>query len=193
MADEPDLFADDDAEEDGKRALGAFADAGIAHQARVESGQAVKMGRPKGSLNRKTQDFEKYYQAMGFHDPLVAMAQFLSSDPVELLSWYMVHEPDPKKRPSLHEINKERHTVASQLAPYLHGKKPTQIEIVDERLPQLIINLATDQNAMANELRDRQAMSAGKPLELEANEINDLDPETGESLTAESPTKEASD
>lgn len=190
--DDPELF--DDEIDDG----GAFADAEAARRRQIAEGelkrpgekranQEARQGRPRGSLNRKTKDFERYYAAKGFADPLVAMAQFLTRDPVALQAWFIEHERTIKaigKKtgqavPSLIEIIKEQHTVASQLAPYLHGKKPTQIEIIDERLPQLIINLGTNQLDQMREIGDAKAMQIGQVIDHDepekVNEINDPD------------------
>ncbi|EFO29128.1 holliday junction resolvase [Roseibium sp. TrichSKD4] len=140
-------------------------------------------GRPKGSLNRKTKDFEKFFHAKGFRDPLVAMAQFLTADPVELQAWFEDHERAKtsigKKvqttLPSLMEIIKEQHTVASQLAPYLHGKKPVEIAILDERLPTLIVDLGTNQLEEGKTIAGRRALSLGQTIDATSNEINDLE------------------
>lgn len=136
-------------------------------------------GRPRGALNLKTRDFERYYRAMGFRDPLQAMAQWLTADPVALQAWFQEHEQTrhavgkgtAPAVPSLFEIIKEQHAVATQLAPYLHGKKPAQLQVIDERLPTLIIDLGTNQLTEAAKLAERQALSIGKP---ESNEINNL-------------------
>ncbi len=104
------------------------------------------------------------------------MAQYLTADPVELYHWFVEHEPDPKRRPALMEIIKEQHAVASNLAPYLHGKKPTQVEIIDERLPTLIIDLGTNQLQEGQRIAGQKALSAGQPVEnAEPNEINELE------------------
>lgn len=188
--DDPELF--DDEPDD----LGPFSDAGSARRRQIAEGelkrpggkdgnQEPRKGRPRGSLNRKTADFERYYAAKGFDDPLVAMARFLTADPVELQAWFVEHERTIKaigKKtgqavPSLIEIIKEQHTVASQLAPYLHGKKPVQVEIIDERLPQLVINLGTNQIDQMREIGEAKAMQIGQVIDHDepekANEIND--------------------
>lgn len=123
-----DLFDGDD------EGLGAYADAiGADLERRPEK---ATRGRPKGALNRKTQDFERWYQAKGFKDPLAALASFMTSDPVQLQSWFIEHERTVKavgKKnqqavPSLMDIIKEMHSVASVIAPYLHGKKQRSLK-----------------------------------------------------------------
>lgn len=176
MADE-DLFGEDDLGVD------PFSDAGAALEEREP--ETRRPGRPKGSMNRKTKEFEKYFQARGFRDPLVAMAHFLTADPVALQAWFQKHDRSVtaigKKvlpsLPSLMEIIKEQHAVASHLAPYLHGKKPAEIAIIDERLPTLIIELGTNQLEEAERIHGQSVMSLGTTLEAEPNKINDLEGE----------------
>jgi len=87
--------------------------------------------------------------------------------------------------PSLFEIIKEQHAVGDRLAPYLHGKKPVQVAIIDERLPTLIVDLGTNQLAEARRLAEQRALSVvsvGSPIDVEpeleadpgTNEIKDL-------------------
>lgn len=189
MAGKADLFA---SEEEAREARARheignpFADAPAQAQRRGR-------GRPRGALNQKTRDFERYYAAMGYRDPLKAMAEFLTADPVALQAWFEEHEQRTvaieaeregeesvkaevkvKDVPSLMAIIKEQHAIATALAPYLHGKKPVQVEIIDERLPTLIVDLGTNQLADAARLAERRALAIGSPVEAEkANEIND--------------------
>lgn len=184
-------MAEDSDFEDPETGGDWFADAGAALAKRRGAREAGNRprGRPKGSLNRKTRDFDEFYRSQGFVDPLVAMARFLTADPVALQAWFAEHEgtvkPAGKQKvvpvPSLMEIVREQHTVASQLAPYLHGKKPIQLEVIDERLPMLIVDLGTNQLAEGQFLAGRRALTAGMPLAVDAeageaeksNEIND--------------------
>lgn len=178
MADD-DLFGDEDFGGD------PYADAAAAdRRQRPDAAERKGPGRPRGALNRKTKDFEKWFQARGFTDPLAAMAQFLTADPVQLQSWFLEHERAQtvtgKKVttsiPSLWDIQKERMAVASVLGPYLHGKKPVEVAIIDERLPHLVIDLGTNQLAEGEAIAGRQALSLGSPVpDGEASEIKDLD------------------
>lgn len=135
-------------------------------------------GRPKGALNVKTKDFERYYTAMGYRDPLKAKAEWLTADPVALQAWFIAHEQTRHAVgkgtalavPSLMEIIKEQHAVAAALAPYLHGKKPVQVEIIDERLPSLIIDLGTNQLDEARRLASDGALSIGAPVDVETDQ-----------------------
>lgn len=141
-------------------------------------------GRPKGAANRKSVAFEKLYAAHGFKDPLLVMGRFITMDPLELQAWLIEHEMAETQmgktaKPALAqliEIIKEQHKVASDLAPYLHGKKPVEIQIIDERLPALIIDLGTDQLAEARQIEAGKALSVGSPIEdAETSEIKDLE------------------
>jgi hypothetical protein len=186
MSGDRDLFESEDQAREARSRLeigNPFADAGAQAQRRGR-------GRPSGALNVKTKDFERYYTAMGYRDPLKAWAEFLTADPVALQAWFEEHETTRMAVgkgtalavPSLIEIIHEQHQVAVALAPYLHGKKPVQVEIIDERLPTLIIDLGTNQLADAHRVADRRALSVGSPIEGEAerawqgdiNENNDL-------------------
>lgn len=182
-------MADGDLFDDDEFGADPFADAGeaLARQRPEETIGKKRPGRPKGSLNRKTKDFEKFYQAQGFRDPLVAMAQWLTADPVSLQAWFQDHElptgnPDGKlvkEIPSLISIIKEQHAVASVLAPYLHGKKPVEVAIIDERLPTLIVDLGTNQLEEGEAIAGRKAMSLGTTVDVMVNENKDLE-ESGE-------------
>ncbi len=182
MSGERDLFeSEEQAREARKRTDGGdpFADAG-------EIAERRGRGRPKGALNVKTKDFERYYGAMGYRDPLVAWAQFLTRSPLELQAWIEEHERAQvavgkeirDALPTLFDIVQEQHRCAERLAPYLHGKKPVQVEIIDERLPTLIVDLGTNQLADAHRAAEQKALSVGAPaLDTTTNEINDLEGE----------------
>lgn len=161
--------------------LGEYADAGRAWDRqevdRLERNRLAppqrRPGRPKGARNRKTVEFEKFFEDCGFTDPLVGMAEFITSDLRGLLAWFREYDKD--NAPSLWEIVKEKHAVMAQLAPYLHGKKPTDETEPDERLPMLVLNLGTNQLAQAQEIAGRNAMSIGRPIvEATANENKGL-------------------
>ena len=182
MSGDRDLFESEDQarEARARHQIGnPFADAGAQAQRRGR-------GRPSGALNLKTKDFERYYAAMGYRDPLKAMAEWLTADPVALQAWFQEHEQARvvlgksvvSALPSLLDIIKEQHAMAVALAPYLHGKKPVQVEIIDERLPTLIVDLGTNQLADAHRAAEQKALSIGAPVvEAIANEIKDLEGE----------------
>ena len=204
MGGDGDLFGDDE-NPSLEHADGAFGDAGDRRRELLEREAAEGKarpgdegerkagkrgpGRPKGAQNRKSRDFEKWYAAMGYRDPMMVLGELVSTDPVELQAWYIAHErvvkPLGKGRfvqdvPTLAEINRDRAKAAETIAPYLHGKKPVELQIIDERLPALIIDLGTDQLERGRQLADAQVLSIGGPeLDGEASKINDLEGDDG--------------
>lgn len=155
-------------------------------------------GRPKGAVNRKTRDFQAWYDAQGFKDPLELQAEFMSADPVALQSFFIEHERTQKaigKKfgqavPALIDIVKEQISCARDLAPYLHGKAPVRVVVEDERLPMLVINANTNQIDQAKQIAVQKGLTVGQPIvELTSNKINDLaDTENG-SRTGKSRTE----
>lgn len=158
-------------------------------------------GRPKGSSNRKTQDFAAWYEAQGFKDPLQLQAEFMTADPVGIQAFFIEHEQTykaigkaigkgiGKAVPSLGDIVKEQLACARDLAPYLHGKAPTRLVVEDERLPFLVINSGTNQIDQAKTIAAQRGLSVGRPLlDVTPNKINDLAAAPVESPTAKSPT-----
>ncbi|MGI2031953.1 hypothetical protein ACRQ1B_06125 [Rhizobium panacihumi] len=148
-------------------------------------------GRPKGSMNRKTQDFSAWYDAQGYKDPLQLQAEFMSADPVALQAFYIEHERTQKAIgkmfgkavPALSDIVKAQMDCAKELAPYLHGKAPAREAQDDERLPVLVINAGTNQIEQA-QLVHAKSLSVGRPLvELTASKINDLTERDGKNST----------
>lgn len=157
------------------------------------AGMTKGPGRPKGALNRKTKDFEAYYTAKGYKDPLIALGEFVTANPLDLWAWFNEQRveqiaayqaqfnslpKDPQSVfpiPDLFQIIREQHDCAKELAPYLHGKKPTVVEITDERLPTLALFLGMDQTSFTEKLASEGALSLGQAIEGDPNEINDLD------------------
>ncbi|MFK0330897.1 hypothetical protein ACIQUB_07215 [Rhizobium sp. NPDC090275] len=152
-------------------------------------------GRPKGSTNRKTQDFAAWYEAQGLKDPLQLQAEFMSADPVGVQAFFIEHERTYKAIgkqmglavPSLGEIVKEQLACARDLAPYLHGKAPVRLVVEDERLPFLVINADTNQIDQARTIAAAKGLTVGAPLDATFNEINSLGESATESPTAKVP------
>ena len=158
-------------------------------------------GRPKGAGNRKTKDFQAWYQAQGFKDPLELQAQFMSSDAVALQSFFIEHEKTLKAVgksvglavPALIDIVKEQMACARDLAPYLHGKAPVSLVVADERLPFLVINASTNQIAQAQQIAAQKGLTVGKPMiEVTSNKINDLAGSETQGRTAQGRTENKS-
>lgn len=144
------------------------------------AGERRGIGRPKGARNRKSVDFEKLYYAKGYRDPLLVLGEIISADPRSLQAMAVEQAAQlglVKVRgsgesaievievPTLLEVLDMQRKAAIDLAPYLHGKKPTQIELVDERLPTLIVVTNDNQLAEAQRLlQQREALSLGRPI-----------------------------
>lgn len=158
--------------------------------------RAARMrGRPKGSTNRKTQDFASWYEAQGYKDPLQLQAEFMSADAIGIQKFFIQNEKTQKALgkhglalavPSLMDIVKEQMACARDLAPYLHGKAPAQESQPDERLPMIIINTGTNQLDQAQSVADQRGIRLGFPLNSVSNEINDLAEQPRKSLKQKS-------
>lgn len=158
-------------------------------------------GRPKGAGNRKTKDFQAWYEAQGFKDPLQMQAEFMSADPVALQAFFAEHERTLKaigKKtglavPALIDIVKEQMACARDLAPYLHGKAPVRVVVEDERLPMLVINSGTNQIDQARQVAAQKGLTVGRPMiDGTPNKINDLAEAQTEGRTAQDRTEDKS-
>ena len=168
MADDPDLFGSDDGSQgDDERAPSRFFAALDAAGGR--------RGRPPGARNRKSVDFEKWYYAMGYPDPAQCLAELMTLDPLDLRDVARAAGMEP---PDINQVLQIRKAAAADLMPYLHGKKPTEVVVTDERLPILVVASGTNQMAEAAKLIEgRQVLSIGAAPEGEAepSEINGLE------------------
>jgi|GEM_PF-5603182 hypothetical protein len=168
MAGNPDLFQQDDPDTgDENGAPSGFFDAV------ADAGERKGVGRPRGARNRKSVDFEKLYYQSGRTDPLLWEGDMLTMDPRSLQAKLKELGEDV----SLMEILDFQRRCATDLAPYLHGKKPTELVLTDERLPTLFIMANTNQMEQAQRIQgERQALSLGTPIEEgEASKIKDLE------------------
>lgn len=185
MAGNPDLFAaDDEPEGDVERTPSGFFDAVVA------AGEKRGLGRPKGARNKKTEAFEKWFYARGYRDPAQVLAEIMTMDPRALQQIALddkvargeVQQLGTKDNPiqvvsvpGLLDIIDLQRRAAVDLMPYLHGKKPTEVVVTDERLPILVVASGTNQMAEAAKLIEgRAVLSIGTP---EGSEINDLEGE----------------
>ena len=166
MAGNPDLFAgDDEPEGDVERAPSRFFNA-----LDVAGG---RRGRPPGARNKKSLDFEKWFYAMGYPDPAQCLAELMTIDPLDLRD---VARAAGIEAPDLNQVLQLKRAAAAELMPYLHGKKPTEVVVTDERLPILVVASGTNQMAEAAKLIEgRAVLSIGTP---DGSEINDLEGET---------------
>lgn len=172
----PDLFGP------GEAAEGPFEDApsGL-FGAVAEAGERVKIGRPQGARNRKSEAFERWYFAR-YKDPAVALGELVTMDPralqqllIEDKYSILGREGKVAEVPGLLELIKLQIAAAGELMPYLHGKVPQAVVVAVEQLPALIINAGLNQVDQVREIEGQKALAIGpRPGEDEANEINDL-------------------
>ena len=98
----------------------------------VAAAKAAGRGRPAGSMNRKTKDLAQYLGALGYRDPALILAETYSRPAGELAKALKCKTA---------EAYKLQLDAANALMPYLHGKRPTQIELDSKGLPMIQINL----------------------------------------------------
>lgn len=88
--------------------------------------EARKRGRPLGSRNRRTNDFERYIAQFG-PDPAVVLAQIAGESEEAMVQ--RSRDLDPLKRQlSWGDARAMRIRAAEAMLPYRHGKKPVQID-----------------------------------------------------------------
>jgi hypothetical protein len=163
-----------DAEDDASEGFGDAPRAFPAPDAPAPGAIARGPGRPAGAANRKTLQLQRLYAARGFKDPIAWMGELVTKPPLELLAW--VKSQPGAGAVTLMEVIDLQRKVATDLAPYLHGKMPIRIDHGDERLPVLIIRGDVDQVTIRREREGRDAMSVGGPvIDAETAEISQND------------------
>lgn len=85
-------------------------------------------GRPAGSRNKRTKDFERYILQNGNRDPALILAEIASTPPEVLVQRSAVMDP-AKKALTYGAAQALRTRAAEGLMPYMHGKKPVQVEL----------------------------------------------------------------
>jgi hypothetical protein len=147
--------------------------------AAAEAGERRGIGRPKGARNRKTEAFEAWYFAR-FKDPAVFLGELVTMDARALAELVLEDAVRrglaTKDAPGILDVVKLQQAAAGELMPFLHGKKPIDVNVAAELLPTLIIAAGLNQVDQARLLAEAKAMSVGAPLvDAEANEIKDLE------------------
>ncbi|MGJ0393025.1 MAG: hypothetical protein ACR650_09745 [Methylocystis sp.] len=88
-------------------------------------------GSRKGSPNRRTEDFRRYYASLGLADPLLFLGHLISAKTADV-----ARELGCKPVQAL-EVQRK---AAEGLAPYLHSKQPTKVDVEGaEGLPVLVV------------------------------------------------------
>jgi len=145
-AQQEDLFGPVTPEEmvEAREALGREAP----HMAVLREARKRRGGRPKGSRNKRTDDFERYIMQFGQH-PAITLMQIQSTPPEVLI--------EASKQPKVHSFRKNgkpnivvermsygeaealRVRCAETLMPYLVGKKPLAVDMNFTGLSDLVI------------------------------------------------------
>lgn len=112
------------------------------------------MGRPAGSLNRKTLRLGAYLESLGHRDPAVVLA--------ELASMPMVDLKRLAKGKDGAAALAARIRAAEALMPYLHGKMPVRIES-EGALPVLQLLVGTNQIEQFQTLKDVTPPEVARP------------------------------
>lgn len=133
---------------------------GAGHMAVLREARARQRGRPKGSRNKRSDDFARFLLQHGQH-PAITMMQIQSTPPEVLI--------EASKQPKVHSFRKNgkpnlvvermsyaeaqalRTRCAEALMPYLEGKKPIAVDMNFTGLSRLMIEGVTHTEA---EFRD---------------------------------------
>ncbi len=108
--------------DDVRQELGG--DAGLVTVMRVA--RERRQGRPKGSRNKRTDDFARYIGQFG-QDPAITLMQIQSTPTEELVARSRLLDL-PKRQMSYADAESLRIRCAEALLPYLHSKKPVAID-----------------------------------------------------------------
>lgn len=131
------------------------------------------MARTKGAINRKTKMLPAMLAALDYRDPALVLAEIASMPDAELLKLCS----SEGRRAAL----SARIRSAEALMPYVHGKRPVEVLVTDDRLPMLIIQNGTDQleGKKANEINAAPLLVA-RPLVAQEQQAFDLERESDE-------------
>lgn len=89
--------------------------------------RAARRGRPKGSRNRRTDDFAKFILSFGQH-PAVTMMQIQATAPEVLMERSSALD-NPKRKMTYGEAQALRVRCAEGLMPYIESKKPVAVDV----------------------------------------------------------------
>ncbi|EKF43319.1 hypothetical protein NA8A_04788 [Nitratireductor indicus C115] len=110
-----------------------FAGQSVFGALRLTDGRTVSTGpgRPKGARNKTTRDLAKLIQATG-RDPLLAMAEIVAT-PIDVIARTL-----GCKKIEAAEYHRK---VMSDLAPYVHQKLPTAVQVQGATAGMLVIQM----------------------------------------------------
>ena len=137
--------------------------------------KAAAGGRKPGSKNKRTKDFEKYILQNGNRDPALVLAEIASTPPEVLMQRSAVMDSS-KKALTYGGAQALRQRAAEGLMPYMHGKKPVQVELRADGDFNLIIPGVNTSQADASAAAAGQfvlggAVEDGEFTEVEGEEI----------------------
>lgn len=92
----------------------------------VRQAREQRRGRPRGSRNRRTDDFVRYLSQFG-PDPAVVLAQ-IAGTPEEVMVERSAQMDPVKRRLSWGDARALRVRAAETLMPYYHGKQPVKVD-----------------------------------------------------------------
>lgn len=93
----------------------------------LKHARAQKRGRKKGSRNRRTEDFTRYIMQFG-RDPAITLMEIQATPPEVLVERSRMIDP-VKRQMSYADAQQLRTRCAEGLMPYIHGKKPVEIDL----------------------------------------------------------------
>lgn len=110
-----------------------------------------RRGRPRGRVNKRTDDFSRYLLGFGQH-PAITMMQ-LQSTPPEILVERSASMDPAKRRMSYGDAQQLRVRCAEGLLPYIESKKPVAVDVSAKGdfslvVPGMNLNPADEQSAI---------------------------------------------
>lgn len=109
-----------------------------------------RRGRPKGVPNRRSDDVARMVAAHG-PDPLVFLAKTMAETEEAMLARSYANDPT-KQRLRWAEARAMRIRAAEALLPYVHGKKPVQVDMSFSGLSDLVIAGVTHSDAQVAQI-----------------------------------------
>lgn len=129
----------------------------------LRQARETKRGRPKGSRNKRTDDFARYLLQHGQH-PAITMMQIQSTTPevlIEASQQQKVHSFRKNGEPNLvtermtyAEAQALRIRCAEGLLPYIESKRPVAVDMSFSGLSDLIIAGVTHSDAEVQDVLD---------------------------------------
>lgn len=131
------------------------------------------MARTKGAINRKTKMLPAMLAALDYRDPALVLGEIASLDFRQLMR---LTSNETRRAALAAKIR-----AAEALMPYVHGKRPVEVLVTDDRLPMLIIQNGTDQleGKKANEINAAPLLVA-RPLVAQEQQAFDLERKSDE-------------